>query len=319
MPSEYVAVGFGPALKRALDLLGPDTRSFTVNPGLLGELSKRLRGDWPAAANDLAIDQRNETIVLAYGEKEGKSVLDIYRDLEKNGYRVMVTEHVFTGALKAMPVAEVGYMNVLETEFLKVDTVGYTVVKRIFDIILSLFCLVLFSPVFIIIPMLIRVLEGGSVLYRQDRLGEHGKILHFVKFRTMAPNTDHDTEGRMRWTRKADVRVSKLGKIIRKFDMDELPQLLMILKGDMTFVGPRAELPFFIDRFKDTVPRYVHRLRIKNGLTGLAQIYGYRGDTPLAHRARYDLEYIRQWSLWLDIKILFFTVFRTKMRDPGSI
>ncbi len=178
--------------------------------------------------------------------------------------------------------------------------------KRTFDIVFSFLALLLVSPVMLVCALAV-LLEGGrGVIFRQQRIGRFGKPFDVLKFRSMRPSSEHESQ--TNWSVARDPRVGPVGRFLRRTSMDELPQLWNILRGDMTFVGPRPERPYFVDRFSAEHPGYVLRHRVPVGLTGLAQVSGLRGDTPISDRARYDNYYIDNWSLWLDIKVLLRTV-----------
>ncbi|MFD0525293.1 sugar transferase [Paractinoplanes durhamensis] len=150
-------------------------------------------------------------------------------------------------------------------------------------------------------------LEGGrGIIFKQQRIGRYGKPFNVLKFRSMRPVDD--TESQTNWNIGHDPRVGPFGKFMRRTSLDELPQLWNILRGDMTVVGPRPERPYFVDRFSVDYPEYAMRHRVPVGLTGLAQVSGLRGDTPISDRARFDNYYIENWSLWLDVKVILRTV-----------
>jgi Undecaprenyl-phosphate glucose phosphotransferase len=180
------------------------------------------------------------------------------------------------------------------------------IVKRLLDIIFSSFVLIITSPVMVIIAMLIKVTSQGPVLFKQERMGIDGKIFTMIKFRTMYVNAERET-GPV-WTKKNDPRCTKIGKILRITSLDELPQFFNVLKGDMSIVGPRPERPVFIKSFRNTIPKYMLRHKMKAGITGWAQVCGLRGNTSLEKRIEYDLYYIENWSLNFDLKIIWLTL-----------
>jgi lipopolysaccharide/colanic/teichoic acid biosynthesis glycosyltransferase len=150
-------------------------------------------------------------------------------------------------------------------------------------------------------------IDGGPpIFFRQERIGRYGKPFELIKFRSMRPASEH--EAQTNWSIAHDRRVSPIGRFLRRTSLDELPQLWNILRGDMTVVGPRPERPYFVERFSAEHPGYAMRHRVPVGLTGLAQVSGLRGDTPISDRARFDNYYIENWSLWLDVKVLLRTV-----------
>jgi exopolysaccharide biosynthesis polyprenyl glycosylphosphotransferase len=178
-------------------------------------------------------------------------------------------------------------------------------VKRTFDVVVSATLLLLLAPLMAVIACLIKFTSRGSVLFKQERVGQDGKVFVCYKFRTMREDAEART-GPV-WTTPNDPRRTRLGAFLRRTSLDELPQLFNILKGDMSLVGPRPERPFFVAQFTQTVPRYAERHKVKAGLTGWAQVNGLRGNTPIAERTLYDLYYLENWSLALDLKILIKT------------
>lgn len=179
------------------------------------------------------------------------------------------------------------------------------VVKRIVDIFGSLVALVLFSPVMLITAIAVKCSSPGPVFYSQERVGLHNRPFKMYKFRSMRA-----AEVKNGWTTKNDPRVTGVGKFIRKTSIDELPQLYNVLRGDMSLVGPRPERPFYVEKFKEEIPRYMVKHQVRPGMTGWAQINGYRGDTSIRKRIDYDLYYIENWTIGLDFKILFLTFFK---------
>jgi exopolysaccharide biosynthesis polyprenyl glycosylphosphotransferase len=181
------------------------------------------------------------------------------------------------------------------------------VVKRGMDIVLSLIALVLLAPLMLLIAVLVKLTSPGPVFYRQERCGLNGRSFNMLKFRSMPVNSESQT-GPV-WAKKGDNRSTPLGALLRKTSMDELPQLFNVLRGDMSLVGPRPERPVFIRKFSQTLPSYMARHAVKAGITGWAQVNGWRGNTSLRKRLQFDLYYINHWTPWLDIKIMWLTLF----------
>jgi Undecaprenyl-phosphate glucose phosphotransferase len=182
------------------------------------------------------------------------------------------------------------------------------VVKRFMDIILSSIALILLSPVFLIIAIAIKLTSKGPIFYCQERCGLNGKTFKMLKFRSM--RADAETQTGAVWAAKDDPRRTRLGTFLRQTSLDELPQFINVLLGDMSVVGPRPERPVFIGKFAKSIPGYMSRHRVKAGITGWAQVNGWRGNTSLRKRIQYDLYYITHWTPWLDLRILWLTVFR---------
>jgi Undecaprenyl-phosphate glucose phosphotransferase len=180
------------------------------------------------------------------------------------------------------------------------------VVKRAMDITLSLAALILVSPVMLVIAVLVKLTSPGPVFYRQERCGLNGKGFEILKFRSM--DADAESHSGAVWAQKDDPRRTRLGRFLRWSNLDELPQLINVLAGDMSLVGPRPERPVFIQKFSKTVPNYMARHCVKAGITGWAQVHGWRGNTSLRKRLQYDLYYITHWTPWLDLRILGLTL-----------
>ena len=193
-----------------------------------------------------------------------------------------------------------------DPEIVKVSgSKAYLFFKRAFDIVAAIvvgLVLLLFMP---IIAAAIKLDSKGPVLFKQERVGKERKVFTMYKFRSMRVNSQADTA----WSRDRDSRITPFGALIRKFSLDELPQFFNVLKGEMSVVGPRPELPYFVEQYKDNVPLYMVKHQVKPGITGWAQVNGYRGDTSIEKRIEHDIWYIENWSMYLDVKIIFMTIF----------
>ena len=180
--------------------------------------------------------------------------------------------------------------------------------KRMIDIVGALVGIILFSPLMLIVAALIKLSSPGPVIFKQERVGLHNRPFMMFKFRSMGVQKDEDEK--KAWTVEGDPRVTGIGKIIRKTSIDELPQFFNVLRGDMSLVGPRPERTQFVEMFKEQIPRYMIKHQVRPGMTGWAQVNGFRGDTSIPGRINCDLWYIENWSFGLDIKILFLTVWK---------
>lgn len=181
-------------------------------------------------------------------------------------------------------------------------------IKRIIDIIGALIAIIIFSIPMLVTAIIIKASSPGPLIFSQIRVGLHNKEFKMYKFRSMAQQAKE--KEKKAWTTPDDPRVTPIGKIIRKTSIDELPQLFNVLKGEMSLVGPRPERPFFVEKFKEEIPRYMIKHQVRPGLTGWAQVCGYRGDTSIEKRIEHDLYYIENWTFWFDVKILFMTFFK---------
>ncbi|MBN2105273.1 undecaprenyl-phosphate glucose phosphotransferase [bacterium] len=189
-----------------------------------------------------------------------------------------------------------------------VDSILYIYFKRLFDILFSIIVLAVLSPAIFIFALLIKLTSSGPVIFKQNRIGSGGRDFIFYKFRTMAMSDEKQSD--TIWTTENDSRCTKIGTFLRKTSLDELPQFWNVLKGDMSVVGPRPERPHFAKKFKSEVPKYMVRHQVKTGITGWAQVNGFRGDTSIEKRLEYDLYYIENWSFKFDLKIIWLTVWK---------
>jgi len=187
------------------------------------------------------------------------------------------------------------------------------VAKRVFDVLFAATVLVIGSPVFLLISLAIKLSSRGPVLYAQERMGLDGRTFDLYKFRSMRVDAEQST-GAV-WAVQDDPRRTKIGALLRKTNLDELPQFFNVLRGEMSVVGPRPERPVFIEQFRGQIPKYMLRHKMKAGLTGWAQVNGWRGNTDLQKRIESDLYYIENWSFWLDLRIIWMTVFSKASRE----
>ena len=202
---------------------------------------------------------------------------------------------------------QLGNIQMLDLTSTPTESLDYAFLKRAFDICFSALVLSLTSPVFILVALFVRITSPGPVFFMQERVGLNGKPFWMYKFRTMrlGAKTESDT----RWTTVEDSRRTRFGTFLRKSSLDELPQFINVLKGEMSVVGPRPERPFFVHKFLEEVTHYNHRHSLKVGITGWAQVNGWRGDTSIEKRIEYDLYYLQNWSFGFDLRIIVMTIF----------
>ena len=215
-------------------------------------------------------------------------------------YNSMIPSKPYTEDLMGLPVINIRYVPLTNTLNL--------VSKRIVDIVGSAAGLVLVSPIMLACAIAVKLSGPGPIIFKQERVGLHNRTFQMYKFRTM--EQQQESAEKKAWTVKDDPRVTKVGKFLRRTSLDEFPQLYNILRGDMSLVGPRPERPLFVEKFKEEIPRYMIKHQVRPGLTGWAQINGYRGDTSIRKRIDYDIYYIENWTMGFDIKILFLTIFK---------
>ena len=252
-------------------------------------------------------ENKLDEIAIALSLKDYDRLEEIVNICEKSGvhtkfipdYNSLIPSRPYTEDLMGLPVINIRYVPLSNT--------GNMMIKRAMDIVGSLFGIVLVSPLLLIIAITIKLTSPGPIIFKQERVGLHNAPFYMYKFRSMEQQTEEDEK--KAWTVKNDPRVTPIGKFLRRTSLDELPQLFNILKGDMSLVGPRPERPLFVEKFKEEIPRYMIKHQVRPGLTGWAQVNGYRGDTSIRKRIEYDLYYIENWTLSFDIKIIILTFF----------
>lgn len=264
--------------------------------GRIDELEKMLEeNDYDEIAITLGIDHYESLEqIVAITEKSGVHTKFI------PDYNNIIPTRPYTEDLDGLPVIHVRKVPLTNSfnRFL----------KRTFDILGSSILIILFSIPMAIITAIIKITSPGPLIFKQERVGLHNRPFKMYKFRSM--EVQDASKEKQAWTVQNDPRVTPIGKFIRKTSLDELPQFFNVLKGDMSLVGPRPERPFFVEKFKEEIPRYMVKHQVRPGITGWAQVNGYRGDTSIRMRIDCDLYYIENWTFGLDIKILFLTIFK---------
>ena len=253
-------------------------------------------------------ENKLDEIAITLGLEEYYKLNKIVAECEKSGvhtkfipdYGNIIPTRPYTEDLLGLPVINIRYVPLSNT--------FNALIKRLTDIIGAVICIIIFSPVMLVSAILVKTTSKGPLIFKQERVGLHNKPFQMYKFRTMYVQTEE--EERKGWTQKNDPRVTSVGRFLRKTSLDEFPQLFNVLKGDMSLVGPRPERPQYVEKFREEIPRYMIKHQVRPGMTGWAQVNGYRGDTSIRKRIEHDLYYIENWTLGLDIKILFLTVFK---------
>jgi exopolysaccharide biosynthesis polyprenyl glycosylphosphotransferase len=253
----------------------------------------------------MVVRTETEVLVVADPDCEELKLMEILRQPACAACDLWVVPRLWGSGSYAGPADRIGAIPVVHVRHPNLSGPRYAV-KRACDIVFAVIALVVSSPVFVLCAAATYVESGRGVFFRQARIGRNGKPFMLVKFRTMRPSSDHESD--TNWSIAHDRRVGPVGRLLRRTSLDELPQLWNILRGDMTVVGPRPERPYFVEKFSAENPEYGMRHRVPVGLTGLAQVSGLRGDTPISDRARFDNYYIENWSPWLDVKVVLRTV-----------
>ena len=258
--------------------------------------------------NEILETNKQDEIAVTLGLDEYYKLHNVVSACEKSGvhtkfipdYGNIIPTRPYTEDLLGLPVVNIRHVPLTDN--------FNRMIKRLMDIVGSLVCIVVFSPAMLFTAAGVKLTSKGPLIFRQTRVGLHNKSFKMYKFRSMMVQSESgEKKG---WTTKNDPRVTPFGRFIRRTSLDELPQLFNVLKGDMSLIGPRPERPQYVEKFREEIPRYMVKHQVRPGMTGWAQVNGYRGDTSIRKRIEYDLYYIENWTLGLDLKILVLTVFK---------
>ena len=246
-----------------------------------------------------------DEVIVAMPEATRREILDIVSLCERGKVSVKVFPDVFQIMASEVSIGVLDGLPLLTIRYPALH--GWKVgAKRSMDIVVSAMGLIVLSPLMLLTSLLIKLDSPGAAFYFQERMGMDARPFWMIKFRSMRQDAETSGPG---WTTENDPRRTRLGTLIRRLSIDEFPQLINVLVGDMSLVGPRPERPIYVEQFRRNIPRYMDRHREKAGITGWAQVNGLRGDTSIAERTKYDLWYVENWSLFLDFKIIVRTVF----------
>ncbi|MGN0649087.1 MAG: undecaprenyl-phosphate glucose phosphotransferase [Oscillospiraceae bacterium] len=303
---KYVAIiGCGSSAREYLKAirsersLGFECAGYIADGELAG--AKRLGG-----FDDIfsVLDSHNfDEVVCALDNDESSRLDEAVEACERTGTKISVVPMIYKYMSATPSIDVVGGIPMMNIRRIPLDNIGSAFLKRATDIIGSLVLIILTSPIMLVSAIIIKATMGGKVIFKQERVGLNKKLFTMYKLKSMRDSGEENTA----WSKETDPRRTKFGAFIRKFSIDELPQLFNVLKGDMSLVGPRPEIPYYVDSFKHTIPLYMIKHQVKPGMTGLAQINGYRGDTSIEKRIEYDIQYIENWNYFLDISILIRT------------
>jgi exopolysaccharide biosynthesis polyprenyl glycosylphosphotransferase len=258
-----------------------------------------------ASVPDLIKTHNIDVILIAFSETEHSLLHDLVRDCQGLNVEMMMVPDILELMTSQVQIKHIEGIPFLGIKSPTLSTWNF-IVKRTFDLLFASLILLLASPVILLIGILIKLNSKGQIFYLQERVGLDGEVFKVIKFRSMRTDAEQST-GPI-WSKKDDPRTTRLGRFLRRFSLDELPQLINVIKGDMSVVGPRPERPHFVEKFKNQVPRYLERHRAKTGMTGWAQVNGLRGNASIAERTKYDIYYIEHWSLVFDLKIILKTI-----------
>jgi len=241
--------------------------------------------------------------IITIGSRHYKLIENILNTLEKYGVKAEIVPDYYRYFNAKPAIDMIDDIPVINIRYVPLDNNLNRLIKRISDIIIVTIGIIIISPVLLVTAILVKLSSPGPIIFKQKRVGNNRKEFCIYKFRSMRVQENEDYN----WTKENDPRNTKLGKFIRKTNIDELPQFFNILKGDMSLIGPRPERPFFVDKFRDEIPKYMIKHHVRPGMTGYAQIHGFRGNTSIQKRIEYDIYYVENWNFFMDIKIFFMT------------
>ena len=262
-------------------------------------------GDWASHGREWIASSDIDEVVVALELEQAALLPQVIAATEKYGTKVSIIPHYNDYIPASTTIQNLGECKLLSLRTTPLDIPGNAVAKRLFDIVSALVLIVLTGPVMLFAAVGTKLSSPGPVIFKQARVGKGKRLFQMYKFRSMRVNADEATG----WTKDDDPRKTRFGSLMRKASIDELPQFFNVLKGDMSLVGPRPEVPHYVEQFQETVPLYMLKHLVRPGITGWAQVNGYRGDTSIEERVKHDIWYIDHWSLWLDLRICLRTVF----------
>ncbi|MEA1945803.1 MAG: undecaprenyl-phosphate glucose phosphotransferase [Thermodesulfobacteriota bacterium] len=248
-----------------------------------------------------------DEVIIAKPLRKEETILNMVEQCEYEGIRFRIVPDFFRIIPNQAVIENLGDIPLIAIRTEPLNILSNRIIKRTFDIVFSLVVLVLLLPVFLILSILIKITSKGTVFFKQKRIGANNVEFNIYKFRSMTVQKSNDSD--ILWTKENDQRVTSTGRFMRKTNLDELPQLWNVLIGNMSLVGPRPERGHFVEKFKKGIPHYKVRHLVKSGITGWAQVNGWRGDTSIANRVEHDIFYLENWSFWFDLKILWLTLF----------
>ena len=324
---KVLILGEGPVARRLVENLQSNPRWGVVVEGLLwverppqeeefgGVEIKGQVADFSVILRETGVDE----VILTRLDLPHDQILKIIVECEKNMIDFKLVPDMFSILTSRVDIVNLEGLPLLGLRKLPLHSAWNRFVKRGFDLVGATVGLVLSAPVLLVCAVLVKLTSRGPVFYQQERMGENGRVFRLFKLRTMP--VDAERKSGPVWPVWDDPRATPLGRWLRRLGLDELPQLWNVIKGDMSLVGPRPERPIFVDRFKESIPRYMSRHLVKSGVTGWAQVNGLRGNTSVRARLALDMFYLENWSIFFDLKILFLTVFSRspeKMLKAGS-
>ena len=254
------------------------------------------------------VNHEIDVVIIALHDANYIKLGEIISSCERAGVKTQIVPYYYRYIPSKPYMDDLDGIPIIDTRHVPLDNFIKKASKRAFDVLFSLVALFLTSPLFLLSIIMVKLSSKGPVFYRQERVGQNRKNFDMLKFRSMIVQDSEDEKSK--WTTKDDPRKTKWGSFMRKTSIDELPQFINVLLGDMSVVGPRPERPFFVEQFKDQIPKYMIKHQVRPGITGWAQVNGWRGDTSIESRIECDLYYIENWKFSFDVKIILLTIFK---------
>lgn len=304
----FLIVGSGETASEYLNVI-KNNRNYGYN--YVGYVSNSSNFEGEKLGNydellDILYKYKFDEVICALDLCDAKYIEQIVSNCEQSGTKISIIPFCYKYIPSQPYIDQIGNLPLINIRRIPLDNLANAFMKRTLDIFGSIFLIILTSPLMILSALIIKCTSKGPVIFKQQRVGLNKELFTMYKFRSMKVNSEETTG----WSTNTDPRKTKFGSFIRKFSIDELPQFFNVLKGDMSLVGPRPELPHFVNEFKNEIPLYMVKHQVKPGITGLAQINGFRGDTSIKKRIEFDIQYIENWSILMDISILFKTAFK---------
>ncbi|MDR1790144.1 MAG: undecaprenyl-phosphate glucose phosphotransferase [Propionibacteriaceae bacterium] len=301
-----LVVGTGPlATEYAESIADNPAYGFTID-GYLGTQPGADQLGTIADLEELLADSDFDAVIVALEVSEAGELQNVINSCEKQGVRTFIIPFFNDYTSSHLEVENIGNCKLINIRSLPLDDPARAALKRGFDLVVAILLVVLLSWLLLLIAIGVKLTSRGPILFKQTRVGWGGKPFTMYKFRSMRVNDAADTA----WSTDSDTRRTKFGALLRKLSLDEFPQLFNVIKGDMSLVGPRPEIPVFVEEFTAEIPLYMVKHQVRPGMTGWAQIHGLRGDTSISKRIRRDIWYLENWTFDLDLRILARTAFR---------
>lgn len=303
-----IVVGNGHLAKQYMDDIAQNPQYGVTLDGYVSAVQKQGLGKCLGRYEEIESLLRKlnpDEMVVALEPHEVEFMKAVLYAADKEGTKVNIIPFFNDYLPPHATLDSLGHTKLINVRATPLDNLGWALVKRIMDVAGALVLILITSPIMLITAIGVYISSPGPILFRQKRVGLNKKIFTMLKFRSMRLNDTSDTA----WSADTDSRKTRFGAFIRKTSIDELPQLFNVLKGEMSLIGPRPEIPYHVQHFRDEIPLYLVRQQVRPGITGWAQVNGLRGDTDVRERIDYDIWYIENWTLGLDIKILFKTAF----------